>query len=736
MSTAAAAKTTAGAGQARLAARLRAWAARDRVAALEEALLGGTFWRFALRRLSVFAFARGWATALHVVELTFLSEIFAARPFVASLALQNATFVADAFWWGALEGLRRRLRAAGIRADAQRATTRYMTVAFAAGLVGCLVPLARMGWRWRAGTAPTMLDAYAFVCLLRLAIDMVLRAFYSGVYAYGRVHRPAWSAAVAPTITVAATVALWRWLGGWSFVAALLASVIVSRALLLAFTLRGYRLARVPLPRWRWPGRRRAPADARRSRARPRAIDWRLVGQSALAGTANLTTRLASVALLVAVVPSLRSDSGEVQLLAYVLHLAAPMVLVTSQWAFIFYHDWKRLEPDVAAVLARRLNRGLVAVAAVLAAVAWIVTAGLVVAFVVWAWGAPVAPVMPVLVALAPTYLGLAIWTALQLRGFSRGEFVAQALSAAVVVGAVAVAAVASLAPGDPRVWYWTLAGCPWLAVGAHALLARWLPASRWRSADTLDGWIALLQARRDPLVVWRGRLAPEARSGPLAEQIRQQLAARDAATGWRQWLFCFEGAPGAGRAGWLTRCAGLLAGFDACPTSGGAAGAAELVSRGWLRPPDPGLDAKALEREHARLFPGGLVLRVGRRPPAAFAALAADVRQAIWRDAIRRVTGGRRRASPASEAWHVSAFAAAGRLSHVFLAPRAAGTLADPSRARCHRSWALLLQQAVWRVPAPDEEQRFEQLRPVREREVQGAGEGVIPGPRGILPS
>ena len=696
----AAVKTTSMSGQARLAARIRAWAARDRVAALEEALLGGTFWRFALRRLSVFAFARGWATALHVVELTFLSEIFAARPFVASLALQNATFVADAFWWGALEGLRRRLRAAGIRADAQRSTTRYMAVAFAAGLVGCLVPLARMGWRWRAGTAPTMLDAYAFVCLLRLAIDMVLRAFYSGVYAYGRVHRPAWSAAVGPTIVVGATLALWRWLGGWSFVAALLASVIVSRGLLLRFTLRGYRLARVPLPRWRWPGwrwRRRSRAAS----ARARAIDWQHVGKSALAGTANLTTRLASVALLGAVVPSLGSDGGDVQLLAYVLHLAAPMVLVTSQWAFIFYHDWKRLEADVAAVLARTLHRALLAVAAVIAAVAWIVTAGLVLAFVVWATGASFAPVAPVLVALAPMYLGLAIWTALQLRGFSRGEFVAQALSAAVVIGAVAVAAAASLAPADPYTWYWILAACPWLAVGAHALLARWLPAPPLQSAGTLDGWIALLRARRDPIVIWRGRLAAGARPRSVADEIRRQLTARDAASCWRQWLFCFEGAPGPGRGYWLVRCAGLLAGFDTRPISGGATAVTELVRLGWLSPPEPALDAAALEREHARLFPGGLVLRVGRRPPAAFAALAADVRQAIWRDAIRRVAGGRRRASPASDAWHVTAFAAAGRLSHVFLAPRDPRAIADPSRALCRRSWALLLQRAAWRVPA-----------------------------------
>jgi hypothetical protein len=338
----------------------------------------------------------------------------------------------------------------------------------------------------------------------------------------------------------------------------------------------------------------------------------------------------------------------------------------------------------------------------VIAAVAWIATAGLVAGFVVWALGAPIAPVVPVLVALAPTYLGLAIWTALQLRGFSRGEFAAQALSAAVVVGAVAVAAVARFASADPRVWYWTLAGCPWLALGAHALLAGWLPASRWRSTDTLDGWIALLRARRDPLVIWRGRLAPGARSGPLADQIRRQLAARDAATSWRQWLFCFEGAPGAGRRGWLVRCAGLLVGFDARRIAGGAAGVAELVRLGWLRPPDPTLAPAALEREHARLFPGGLVLRVGHRPPAVFAALSADVRQAIWRDAIRRVTGGRRRASSASHAWHVTAFAAAGRLSHVFLAPRDPRALADPSRAACHRIWALLLQQAVWRAPAP----------------------------------
>ena len=716
-------------GQARLTAWIRARAARDRVVALEEALLGGAFWRFALRRLSVFAFARAWGTALHVVELTFLTEIFVARPFVASLALQNATLVIDAFWWGALEALRRRARAIGVRAQAQVLTTRYMTVAFIAGVAGCCVPLARMAWRWHDGTAPTMLDAYALVCLLRLAIDMVLRTLYSGVYAYGRVHRPAWSAPISSTVLVGLTVASWPWLKGWSFVAALLVSVLCSRALLLRFTLRAYRLARVPLPAWRWRWRR--------SRAR---ADWRLLGDSALAGVANLTTRLASVVLLGAVLPSLDADDGQLQAVAYVLHLAAPLILVTSQWAFVFYHDWKRLEADVAAVLSRRLHRCLLAVAGGIAALAWGATVILVLAFTdvssdaaaslsdgsmasvaslagalarffAHAFAArPWSPAERALIALGPTYLGLSIWTALQLRGFSRGEFTSQAVSAAIIIGAVAACGAAII---DRDVWLWMLAGCPWIAVGAHALLGRWSGAASATSPATLDGWMLALSRRRDPVVVWRAQLAGP-RPGQLAEEVRHALAssrpraarraarAAGSALPWRRALYCYEPAPGDGRQAWVVRCAGLLTGFESASAASGGDAASQLVRRGWLIPPAGELNARALERAHARLFPGGFTLHVGRRPPAAFLALEPEVRQAIWRDAIRRVTAGRRRASPASALWRVHALAPGGTLTHVFVAPRRDPPGSPPASGEVSNvhEWAQLLRQTTWRSP------------------------------------
>lgn len=115
-----------------------------------------------------------------------------------------------------------------------------------------------------------------------------------------------------------------------------------------------------------------------------------------------------------------------------------------------------------------------------------------------------------------------------------------------------------------------------------------------------------------------------------------------------------------------------------------------------------PAPDARVLEREHARLFPSGFTLRIGRPPPAAFSVLPADIRQAIWREAIRRVTGKRRRgpSASASSSWQVTALAPEGRLTHVFVAPRRPGVGGASETDPDQRAWALVLQAATWAVP------------------------------------
>jgi hypothetical protein len=210
------------------------------------------------------------------------------------------------------------------------------------------------------------------------------------------------------------------------------------------------------------------------------------------------------------------------------------------------------------------------------------------------------------------------------------------------------------------------------------------------------------------PVIVWRAQLAGP-RPGQLVEEVRRALSAAHRSGGggsavpWRRWIFCHEPGPGQGRQAWVIRGAGLLTKLESLSAPRGAAAARELEQRGWLIPPTPGVDARTLERAHAELFPGGFTLHIGRKPPAVFVALAAEVRQAIWRDAIRRTTAGRRRASAASEHWSVHVFAPAGELTQVFVAPRAPRAkepAATPLPSPRDRAWAHLLQQATWQTP------------------------------------
>jgi hypothetical protein len=249
---------------------------------------------------------------------------------------------------------------------------------------------------------------------------------------------------------------------------------------------------------------------------------------------------------------------------------------------------------------------------------------------------------------------------------------------------------------GDVRVWYVALAACPWIAVVAHAILARGLRAPDAGAATTLNAWVQRLRRQRSPVAVWRARLAGP-RAAAIALEVGRLLAPRGQVLAWRGWLLAFERGRGRSRDEWLIRCAGLLTAFDLQRAPNGERATSELVRLGWLAPPRE-TDAAALAREHERVFPGGFTLRVGHRPPAVFRSLPADVRQAIWRDAIRRVAGARHRASAATPAWQVSAFAPGGGLTHIFVRPHVADV--TPDRAADERAWAERLQQSSWRIP------------------------------------
>ncbi|MBX3188509.1 MAG: hypothetical protein KF819_15950 [Labilithrix sp.] len=661
---------------------LATWLARraplaGQMVAVEESLLSGRFGRYAFRRLGAFILARGWGIGLHVLELTWLATVFSAKPFVASLALQNVTLVLDAALFGALEGMRRRARELGPATESAAIVSRWLTVAIWLAIAITITPILRVGWQWlEGGLAPSLFHVYAMICALRLGADVVLRTYYSGVFAHHRVYRPLWTPLVPPTLVIGVTLALWPALAGWSFPIALAASVIASRALLYHFTRSAYRLRRVCPPRWRLT-----------LRLRGKPFDWRLLRDAVLAGIANTTTRIGGVVLLAAIVPSLarpdvfEEEASAVEPFAFALHIAAPLLFVAGQWGLVFYHDWKRLEDELAETLAAHLHGRLLATAAIVSVVAWASACALV---SIWV---PLEEVWPALLALFPAALGLSVWTALQLRGFARGEFIRQVASAAAMIAVIWVALSSTFL--GTTTWYIALGAGPWAAIAFHAVFSRWRAAPATGEVTTLATWVRALGRTRTAVTIWEARAID--RPVRVAARIASELGDRGALVRLGRRVVWFEHVENANlgdaRAAWLRAGHGALVALDGgAPPEPGDRLRAKLEASGRLaQPARAPLDA--LAAAHARLFPDGVVLRVGAPSPAAFLGLAPTLRQAIWRDALRGQRGIRSRSG-----WFVTVYAPEGATELLFAAPR-------PIESEHAAAWYAKLAPFGWRL-------------------------------------
>jgi hypothetical protein len=640
--------------------------------AVEDALLAGSFPRYAFRRLSAFVLARGWGIALHIVELTWLAQVFSAKPFIASLALQNATLVLDAWFFGALEGLRRRARELGPGTNAAALTTRWLTVALWFGMAIVLVPIGRATWHWAIDeNTPSLFHVYALVCALRLGLDVVLRTYYSGVFAHNRVYRPLWTPLVPPTLVIGITLLLWGSVGGWGFPLALAASVAVSRSLLFVYTRRAYRFRRIVPPRWRltW-----------RSKGRP--IEWRMFRDALLGGVANTTTRLGGVVLLAAVVPSLtrpdvfENEAPEVEPFAFALHLAAPLLYIAGQWGLVFYHDWKRVEGELAETLARHLHRRILFTSVVVALFSWASASALVLFYV------KLDEVWLTLAALLPSMLGLSVWTALQLRGFARGEFVRQVASALSMLLVLWLALSATFLGTDA--WYVALGAGPWVAVGIYELLGFVKQRPAVGEVESVAAWERARRYTRAEVTIWEAQTAQYPKR--VAARITEKLGERGAVVRSANRLIWFERAPFTTRDAWLEVACGALVRLEGGgPASPGAAQSKRLEEAGRLgRPGEPGL--ADVEAAYKRLFPEGFVLHIGQTSPSRFLALEPTVRQAIWRDALRSQRGMRSRSG-----WFVTVYAPHGATEVLFAAPR-------PLKSEDAAAWYAHLAPFGWR--------------------------------------
>ena len=210
------------AGETALDGWLRKQAARERrVVVLEEGLLGDRLWRYSAYRLRYFFLSYLNESALHAVSVLFLFRHLAWGNFRLVIVATTATAFVAAFWWGALEALRgqvRDLHRSGKPHRIERAIAGWLTLAL---LLSAVVLVAAVGWTvWRASDGSFgVADAFVASLFLRLALDLPVRSYHSGVYAIRRVYKPL-AATLAPEfLGLAAILALWPLVGVWSVVA-------------------------------------------------------------------------------------------------------------------------------------------------------------------------------------------------------------------------------------------------------------------------------------------------------------------------------------------------------------------------------------------------------------------------------------------------------------------------------------------------------------------------------------
>jgi hypothetical protein len=393
---------------------LRRQAEREgRIVLLEEGLLGDRLWRYSWYRLRWFFLRYLFESITHAVTVLFLFRGLEWDNFLLVVVAAAATSLAVSFWWGALEGLRAQVR------DLHRSGRPHRI----AGTIGAWLALslalsavvvaAAAGWLvWQALTGGIgAADAFVAALLVRLAVELPIRTYHSGVYALRRVYKPL-AASLAPELAgLAAVLVLWPLAGVWGLVVAALLNTGLLAALNLEYVGRVYHF--LGLSPWRELRFARLPAR-----------------ESLAAGCSHAVMALDALAVLALLYGS-QTDSEAL----LVLFLSMPTIRAGAEWARLLYFDLKRLELRLFTNLRRRFERHTLALAWLLGVLFWSIAAGIAAIYYREDIGG-------IALALLAFFLARSLLARAQVQAFAVGSY-----AAVLGTGAVCVAGLAAVGP-------------------------------------------------------------------------------------------------------------------------------------------------------------------------------------------------------------------------------------------------------------------------------------------------
>ncbi|MGB9006333.1 MAG: hypothetical protein WCB96_11475 [Candidatus Aminicenantales bacterium] len=641
-----------------------------RVVLLEDALLGGRFAAYAWHRLRYFMARYFLSSVLHLIQVILLFRFFSLRQFQSLLLVQAAAGLASGFWWGSLETMRARVR------SLQRARQSHRIPQEIAGRLNLALRLAAMVVLGLAVwlLAPLALghkirpflpaDLYLAVILLRLALDLVGRAYHSGVYALRRVFRPLPSILVTELLSFGAVLAFWPWLRLWSIPLAFLVSTLAGQALLYRFTSRAYR--QIGLSPW--------PSGQEKKKSRPKIFSG---GEWLAAGSSYALMRLDSVLIL----GLFRFEKGRVEeavALALLFFLLGPTVRAGFEWAQLFYFDLKRLETPLHKSIKARFEGNVLRLAACLGLFFWGIASLAGTLF----YGRSLGSIYWLLLFFFPVR---SILAALQMRSYAEGAYSLLLLSGAFSLAGLAI--LRWFVPGEGG----RLAGAVLtLALSAAVFLLRRGRAGlrpAFRELRCLPDWLAEALRTKKLMTVSALSLASDPNTAAWAHfQFARMLAGRlgrhgAAAMSGLNRIVWFETGRQKLRAGppWvLAQSAGWAESVRSTgPQPDGKSALQAAVNMGFFGPdlsPEAlakgkPVTAQAVREEFLRLAPEGIVFDPAQPAPLGLRSLAPGERRSVLLEAVSFLSGTN--PFPNRSPFHVTAFAEKGSLRLIFLIDR-----------------------------------------------------------------
>jgi hypothetical protein len=365
------------------------------------ALISGRGLPYLRQRLGFVVLRLLLRTALHVLEVLFLSRALPFEYLAPLLTYRALASLAANLHWGASESLRERVRAC-VRVHKPALARASLETWLASGCRLAGLPVIFVVARTLASTPHygiSLFDAYALACSLRLLLDVFARTFHAGVFAVRRVYRPLTTLLCADLVEVALIVLGFDALGAWSIPLAIVLGGSLDAVLAIRYARAAYLRHRLLLPRWRrvllaWP--------------RPDGVVVRQALVHSLAG-ASLQLDAWLLLLLLRVDPP-RAGVAGLSLLFYALR---PLLGLATHWVRTFYFDLTRIDAGALRVFRPRLVRLLRKLALVCALLGAALTLGI--ARLVW----PEIPALNLLW-LVPFFVTRSLFALAQLQAFTR----------------------------------------------------------------------------------------------------------------------------------------------------------------------------------------------------------------------------------------------------------------------------------------------------------------------------